>query len=358
MQHSNTKAKLIFLTFVSVFFTVLSFPADAQKKKNDSALSQKKTLRVLYWNIQDGMWADQANNYDNFVAWVKEKDPDICVFCEASTIYATGTRDEIPLDQRYLPDHWGELCARWGHTYWEKGPQRKSSGYKYGICNYPQVVTSRFPIECIARFEGNKQKDTVLVSGAAWHKIRIPGIEKEFNIVPLHAYAFRYGRGIKAKTSHERDSLRKLSSARYDGEYQRIMEFEYTMNHSVKKSADPDNEYWIMLGDFNSYSRRDNYKYKYNDASLGFAAQEFMNSDASPYFDVVAEMQPGVFLPSHKNTHRIDYVFVTKCLLNACAGVECPRDSFCKPRKVEGHKYCLPSDHSPIIVDFKISKLK
>ena len=25
------------------------------------------TLRVLYWNIQNGMWADQHNNYDNFV---------------------------------------------------------------------------------------------------------------------------------------------------------------------------------------------------------------------------------------------------------------------------------------------------
>ena len=29
-------------------------------------------LRVLYWNIQNGMWSDQANNYNNFVAWVKK----------------------------------------------------------------------------------------------------------------------------------------------------------------------------------------------------------------------------------------------------------------------------------------------
>ena len=151
MRCFEPKAKFIFLT-LSVLLAFLSFPAGAQKKKNDSDPAQKKTLRILYWNIQDGMWADQANNYDNFVEWVKQYDPDICVFCEASTIYATGTREEIPLDQRYLPDHWGELCARWGHTSWEKGPQRKSSGYKYGICNYPQVVTSRFPIECIARF--------------------------------------------------------------------------------------------------------------------------------------------------------------------------------------------------------------
>ena len=39
-------------------------------------------LRLLYWNIQNGMWSDQANNYNNFVAWVKKYDPDICVWCD------------------------------------------------------------------------------------------------------------------------------------------------------------------------------------------------------------------------------------------------------------------------------------
>ena len=33
-------------------------------------------MRLLYWNIQNGMWSDQGNNYDNFVAWVREYDPD------------------------------------------------------------------------------------------------------------------------------------------------------------------------------------------------------------------------------------------------------------------------------------------
>ena len=28
-------------------------------------------MRLLYWNIQNGMWSDQSNGYDNFVAWVK-----------------------------------------------------------------------------------------------------------------------------------------------------------------------------------------------------------------------------------------------------------------------------------------------
>ena len=44
-------------------------------------------VKVLYWNIQNGMWHDQGNNYDNFVAYVKDLDPDICVWAEAESRY-------------------------------------------------------------------------------------------------------------------------------------------------------------------------------------------------------------------------------------------------------------------------------
>lgn len=40
----------------------------------------RRPLRILYWNIQNGMWSDQGNNYDNFVAFVRELDPDICIW--------------------------------------------------------------------------------------------------------------------------------------------------------------------------------------------------------------------------------------------------------------------------------------
>lgn len=38
---------------------------------NDMGEVQRSTLRVLYWNIQNGMWTDQPNGYKNFIAWVK-----------------------------------------------------------------------------------------------------------------------------------------------------------------------------------------------------------------------------------------------------------------------------------------------
>ena len=53
-------------------------------------------LRLLYWNIQNGMWSGQDDNYDRFVEWVKEFDADVCVWCEAQSIYRSGTADRMP----------------------------------------------------------------------------------------------------------------------------------------------------------------------------------------------------------------------------------------------------------------------
>ena len=72
-----------------------------------------KEIKVLYWNIQNGMWHDQGNNYDGFVAYVRSLDPDICIWAEAESRYLTGTavKMQMPEDQ-YLPWNWDILAAR------------------------------------------------------------------------------------------------------------------------------------------------------------------------------------------------------------------------------------------------------
>ena len=34
--------------------------------------AEEKNLRLLHWNIQNGMWDGQNDNYDRFVEFVKE----------------------------------------------------------------------------------------------------------------------------------------------------------------------------------------------------------------------------------------------------------------------------------------------
>jgi len=318
--------------------TFLVISADAAGKKPKA----KKTLRVLYWNIQNGMWAGQADNYDKFVDWVNKKDPDICIFAEASTIYYDGTNKEKPREERYLPDHWDSLATRFGHSFVRKSAQRD---------NYPQVVTSKFPIDCVATFVGVKP-DTVIAHGAGWFRIQLEGVEKPLNIVTCHLRPFGYGYGVPVEQ-------RKESSAKYEGDVHRRKEAMYLLNHTILKSKDPNSEYWIMAGDFNSRSRKDNFKYKYSDAAPSFMVLDYLMSAKSPYYDIVAESYPGIWCPSHVNKSRIDYILMTKPLMDACVEVYTNTDSYTSPNPSEEvSRFYVPSDHFPIIVDFKLSKLK
>ena len=140
-------------------------------------------LRLLYWNIQNGMWSGQDDNYDRFVEWVKEFDADVCVWCEAQSIYRSGTADRMPEADRYLVGNWGELAVRYGHKYWYVGGHRD---------NFPQVITSKYPIENVERIVG-EEPDSVVTHGAGWARIVKNG--RTVNIVTLHlwpqAYAYR-----------------------------------------------------------------------------------------------------------------------------------------------------------------------
>ena len=103
-----------------------------------NSCEQSKNLRLLYWNIQNGMWDGQPDNYDRFVDFVKSRKPDICVWCEAQSIYIDGTSKKCDTADRYLVKNWDKLAARYGHKYVYVGGHRD---------NYPQAITARFPIE-------------------------------------------------------------------------------------------------------------------------------------------------------------------------------------------------------------------
>ena len=102
--------KTSFYRFAALLLFAAALTAGCGERTDD--------MRLLYWNIQNGMWSDQSNGYDNFVAWVKGYDPDVCVWCEAQSIYKSGTAERMDSVDRYLTANWGELAARYGHKYW------------------------------------------------------------------------------------------------------------------------------------------------------------------------------------------------------------------------------------------------
>ena len=287
------------IVFVAV--TLVAAPESFALNKS----GKKETLRVLYWNIQNGMWAGQPDKYDAFVEWIKSQDPDICIFAEAAQIYYDGTNVQMPNEERY-------------------------------------------PIDSIYVVKGH-EPDTVVVNYSGWYQVRVEGVKKPVNIVTVHLKNARYGYNVPKERRQE-------SADNYEGEQHRIKEVTCILDHTVRRTKNPDKEIWIMAGDFNSYSSKDNYTYKWNDVDKAFQTQDYMTLQ-SPFFDLVSEYYPDVFMPTCGNL-RIDYMYVSKPVLRACTNVIAQPDSYTKRVNSGVDKFYIPSDHYPIIAEFKISKLK
>lgn len=301
------------------------------------------TLRLLYWNIQNGMWDGQSDNYDRFVNFVNEQKPDVCVWCEAATIYNAGTADRCDKSQCYLPANWGALAARYGHGYWYIGGYRDS---------YPQVITSRYPIHGMAQIVG-AEPDSVVSHGAGWAQIEVNG--HKVNIVSLHTWPQRYG----FEALHKDNDARKASAALNAGDRYRRKEIEYICDHTVNAEPEASRQLWMMMGDFNSRSSIDNYFYKMDPDTTAFLVHDYVRHH-TPYLDVIAEKYPGEFKSSVLSKSRIDFVYCTQPLFNRVTRAAIIRDAYTEPVRDPGKlsNFCIPSDHCPIVVDFDMSPMQ
>ena len=315
------------------------------KKAGDKNVRE---ARLLYWNIQNGMWSDQPNNYDNFVEYVKSLDPDICVWCEASTIYLDGTATPMPMEERYLPAHWDELAARYGHKYTFIGAWND---------NFPQVITSKYPVETVKLIPGDEGH--VVSHGAGWAKVRLGG--KDINIVTLHTWPAHYA--VNLRDAEFKDK-RPESIARHAGDSTRREELKYLCEQTILTSGNQDKEYWLMLGDHNSRTRKDNYHYQWPADTSEFWAQDIILQNTS-LIDVIADSHPGEYQHSHANLERMDLVYASKAMFDCVKEANIIREGWPAPVQKDGYNIPLrdpacisnfwhPSDHLPILIDFKL----
>ena len=298
--------------------------------------SSKNTLRVLYWNIQNGMWDGQTDNYTRFTDWVASQNPDICVWCESVSLYYSNTDTPFPKEERYLPDGWSELAARYGHKYIYMGGHRD---------DYPQVITSKFPIENVKRIIGNGQ-DSVVTHGAGWAKVNFNG--KQLNIVTLHTWPQKYSFGIPKEE-------REASKGENGGDKYRRMEMEYICKETISQSATTSGEYWMMMGDFNAKSRVDNWFYKWPEDTAAFLVHDYIIMN-SPYVDVIKKQYPDEFFTTTGGKTRIDFFYTTPELYSKITEAAVISDDYTtpvrNPQKISN--FWHPSDHRPILVQFEL----
>ena len=156
-----------------------------------------------------------------------------------------------------------------------------------------------------------------------------------------------------------RSAERTASANAGHGNAYRRMEVQYIVDHTSAKAANPAQEYWIMCGDFNSYSHLDNWHYKWGDGATVWSVTKFIEAACPYYYDIVAEHFPGIFCRSTMGNSRIDFMYVSKALLKASKAVDPNTDWFTKQSYSDVNKHFkIPSDHRPIMADFNIAKMK
>ena len=251
------------------------------------------TLRLISYNILEGMKLDQTTGKTELAAWVRSMNPDILALQEAN---------------KFTQESLERLAASYGHPY-------VVTNIKKGD-NYPVALTSKYPVEVIAKI-------TEGVSHGAIH-VRIRGV----NIVVLHLWPHATG-----------------SNGYADGNSYRMAEITAFLDGTLK--AHPGEVRWLMMGDFNSVSPLDA-----DDLPGGVGLNYDVHTKVlgSGYHDVMRSYR-GYFIPSCPtaafaggNATRIDFIYGSSAMLSDMTCVETVRDDFTDTR----------SDHYPLMTEFRV----
>jgi exodeoxyribonuclease-3 len=271
----------------------ISFAIDAGENANP------ETLRLISYNILEGMTLNKASNYNNFVNWLKDYDPDILALQEANGFTQASLE---------------ALAARYNHPY-------VVTNIKAGD-NYPVALTSKYPISV-------HRKITKDVShGAIFAEI------KGVNLVVLHLWPQAYWHV-------DGDEL---------GDAYRMQEITIYLDSTIRKY--PAEKKWLMMGDFNSKSPIDSVSLAnsattdfrvhrtvmaagYSDC-LRYYRNEFQRSTPTVYSGWTG-MQNGYY------GSRIDFIYGTPAILRNVTKAKMLYDSFTD-------NY---SDHYPVMVEFR-----
>lgn len=324
-------------------------------KTQDLTAKASNTLRVLYWNIQYGMWAEQGSNYNKFVSWINKMNPDVCVFCEGKTVYSDDATGDNPWSTSpYLPDNWSTLASRYNHPYvsvWES-----------------QVVTSKYGITRRASIPSWKSSDGPVNAGA--DLVRISAGGKYWYFIPVHLWPQSYSKAVRDGS----DEQKAASSELHEGNLDRRDEMQTILSQLyVPYKTEATNLY--ILGDYNAQSREDIWFYSgvkhwgwVEQDSGRFLVYDVLTAASPTLYDVVykkfngtsmGKKQGRFFFSSNSNNIRKDMVWANSGGYNKVVDVYHPMDSYVNPvsnpNPPRADLEWSPSDHRPIIMDINLN---
>ena len=292
---------------------------DTPLKVESESAEFVNTFKLLSWNIQDGMWCDQFNDYVNFVAYINEINPDVFCIQEAATHWDIDGKN-LSHYSRYLPypdqknveskwdnpSGWVALAKRWGHEYVVMGPYKD---------NYPVVITSKYPIEIIERLRGDE--NTTVSHGALYAKVHFTD-DISVNLVNLHL---------------QPDNIANASNFRMN-------EINFYLSKTINSKEHYRDEHWLMMGDFNS--------------NVGKNVDVEVRKNS--YYDLWAEMN------SYSKSY-IDFIYGTESMRKSLKSIDFLY-GFAHMEKImyspngvainNGSGVWKYSDHYPILAEFSL----
>lgn len=341
-------------------------------KKVSDMVKGENNLRVLFWNIQNGMWSDQQNRFENFRKFIQKYDPDVCVFAEAQSIYKDRSTSSCAVSDRYFPSGWESFARSYGHGYAALG------GYRiYADDYYPQVITSKYPITSLEEItetddEHQKMADAwtdgkshaseyhkncgpdycPVAHGAAVHQVDVNGMKVNFVTLHLWPHAYSYYAKFVSKQTSDPQSV--------GGNAQRTAEIKYICGRSIENPAYKDQVLWLMMGDFNTRSRKDNWRYKLPEDSPFLSSHDYILNHTS-YKDIIAESYPGQYFATRtwcsdaagNYPVRYDFMYASPAMMSRVRNALILNEEWTNMVWAMSNYYDS-SDHRPILVDFEL----
>ena len=292
---------------------------DTPLKVESESAEFVNNFKLLSWNIQDGMWCDQFDDYVHFVAYINEINPDIFCIQEAASHWDIDGKN-LSHYGRYLPypdqknveskwdnpSGWVALAKRWGHEYVVMGPYKD---------NYPVVITSKYPIEIIERLRGDE--NTTVSHGALYAKVHFTD-DISVNLVNLHL---------------QPDNIANASNFRMN-------EINFYLSKTINSKEHYRDEHWLMMGDFNS--------------NVGKNVDVEVRKNS--YYDLWAEM-------NSYNKSYIDFIYGTESMRKSLKSIDFLY-GFAHMEKImyspngvainNGSGVWKYSDHYPILAEFSL----
>jgi exodeoxyribonuclease-3 len=271
-----------------------------------NAVAQKPSLRVITYNILEGMKLDTAAGKPGFVAWVKKMDPDVLALQEVTQFTQASLE---------------KLAEQYGHRY----AVLLIEGEKF-----PVAITSKFPILNVQKVSDNMDRGFITAS--------IQGL----NMVSVHLTPFDY-----RKRAQEIDLLLAHIKAQPDKQNWILMGDFNTLS-PLDSAHYSDGR---MIANYQAYEKKYAPILKLANGRIDYSVIEKVHKEG--FTDVLHKMHPTFVKTVHPKrfepktgtdaSSRIDFIFVSKDLVKKTATARVLVDDFTD-------NY---SDHYPVLLELK-----